>query len=57
MADGAWAHGEVMGDGTWRLEIEGHFIFTWKLCGFFEERISTPLGKVSGFPQDTHLAA
>jgi len=36
MADGAWARGEIMADGTWRLEMEGHFIFTWKPCDFFE---------------------
>ena len=27
MADGAWARGEVMEDGTWRLEMKGHFIW------------------------------
>jgi transposase-like protein len=39
MADGAWARGEIMEDGTWRLEMEGHFIFTWKPCGLFEEHL------------------
>lgn len=39
MADGAWARGEVMEDGRWRLEMEGHFIFTYKPRSFFEERI------------------
>jgi transposase-like protein len=39
VADGAWARGEMEEDGTWRLEMEGHFIFTWKPRNFFEERI------------------
>jgi hypothetical protein len=38
-ADGARARGEIEEDGTWRLELEGHFIFTWKPRNFFEERI------------------
>ena len=38
-ADGAWASGEVMRDGTWRLEMEGHFILTYKPRNSFEERI------------------
>jgi transposase-like protein len=39
MADGAQARGEVLEDGTWRLEMEGRFTFTWKPRNFFEERI------------------
>jgi transposase-like protein len=39
VADGAWAQGEIEEDGTWRLEMEDHFTFTWKPCNFFEERI------------------
>jgi len=39
MADGAWASGEVMKDGTWRLEMKGHFILTYKPRDSFEERI------------------
>jgi transposase-like protein len=39
MADGAWARGEVMEDGTWRLEMEGPFILTYKPRNSFEERI------------------
>ena len=39
MADGAWARGGVMGDDTWRLEMKGHFILTYKPRNFFEERI------------------
>jgi transposase-like protein len=39
MADGAWARGEIMKDGTRRLEMKGHFILTFKPRDFFEERI------------------
>ena len=39
VADGAWARGEIEEDGTWRLEMEGKFIFTWKPRNFFEERV------------------
>jgi len=39
VADGAWARGEIEEDGTWRLELEGKFIFTWKPRNFFEERV------------------
>jgi hypothetical protein len=38
-ADGAWARGEIEADGTWCLEMEGHFIFRYKPRNFFEERI------------------
>jgi len=38
-ADGAWARGEVMKNGSWRLEMNGHFILTYKPRNFFEERI------------------
>jgi len=39
MADGAWARGGIMEDDTWRLEMKGHFILTYKPRNFFEERI------------------
>jgi transposase-like protein len=39
VADGAWARGEIEEDGTWHLEMQGHFTFTWKPRNFFEERI------------------
>jgi len=38
-ADGAWARGEIEEDGTWRLEMVGHFIFSYKPRNGFEERI------------------
>jgi len=38
-ADGAWARGEIEEDGTWRLEMVGHFIFTYKPRNAFEERV------------------
>lgn len=53
MADGAWAGGEIMEDGTWRLEMEGHFIFTWKPCDFFEEHILLVLMRQWRTPQST----
>jgi transposase-like protein len=37
-ADGAWAQGEIEEDGTWRLEMVGHFIFSYKPRNAFEER-------------------
>jgi transposase-like protein len=39
MANGAWARGGIMEDGRWRLEMEGHFVLTYKPRNFFEERI------------------
>jgi transposase-like protein len=39
MADGAWARGEILEDDTRRLEMEGHFILTYKPRNSFEERI------------------
>jgi len=38
-ADDAWARGEIEEDGTWRLEMVGHFIFTYKPRNGFEERV------------------
>jgi hypothetical protein len=52
-ADGAWARGEIGADGTWRLEMEGHFIFTWKPDGFFEERILLVLLRQLRTPQSS----
>jgi transposase-like protein len=37
--EGAWAQGEVLPDGTWRLEMEGHFTLTFKPRDLFEERL------------------
>jgi len=53
VADGAWARGEIEEDGTWRLEMKGHFIFTWKPHGFFEERILLVLLRQWRTPQST----
>jgi transposase-like protein len=53
VADGAWARGEIEEDGTWRLEMKGHFIFTWKPNGFFEERILLVLLRQWRTPQST----
>lgn len=53
VADGAWARGEILEDGTWRLEMKGHFIFTWKPNGFFEERILLVLLRQWRTPQST----
>jgi transposase-like protein len=53
MADGAWARGEIMEDGAWRLEMEGHFIFTWKPCSFFEERVLLVLMRQWRTPEST----
>ena len=53
VADGAWARGEIEKDGTWRLEMEGHFILTWKPCSLFEERILLVLMRQLRTPQST----
>ncbi|MDH4135750.1 MAG: transposase [Anaerolineae bacterium] len=53
VADGAWARGEIEEDGTWRLEMEGHFIFTWKPRNFFEERILLVFFRQFRTPQST----
>jgi transposase-like protein len=53
VADGAWAWGEIEEDGTWRLEMEGHFIFTWKPRNFFEERILLVFFRQFRTPQST----
>jgi transposase-like protein len=53
MADGAWARGEIQEDGTWRLEMEGHFIWTWKPRNFFEERILLVLLRELRTPRST----
>ena len=39
VADGAWAYGEIEEDGTWRLEMKGHFILRWKPRNEFEKRV------------------
>jgi len=53
MADGARASGEVLEDGTWQLEMQGRFTFTWKPRTFFEERILLVLLRQVRAPQST----
>ena len=53
MADGAWARGEVTADGVWRLEMKGHFIFTWQPGDFFEARILLVLLRQIRTPEST----
>ncbi len=52
-ADGAWANGEIEEDGTWRLEIEGHFILCWKPRNEFEKRVLLMLFRQIRTPQST----
>lgn len=53
VADGAWARGEIKEDGTWCLEMKGHFILTWRPRNFFEERILLVLLRQLRTPQST----
>ncbi|MGD9148384.1 MAG: hypothetical protein PVI80_22665, partial [Anaerolineae bacterium] len=53
VADGARAGGGILADGTWWLEMEGRFIFTWKPQNFFEERILLVLLRQIRTPQST----
>lgn len=52
-ADGAWARGEIDEDGVWRLEMEGHFTFTYKPRNFFEERVLIFFFRQFRTPQST----
>jgi transposase-like protein len=52
-ADGAWAHGEVEEDGTWRLEMEGHIIIRWKPRDEFEQRVLLMLFRQIRTPEST----
>jgi hypothetical protein len=52
-ADGAWANGEVEADGTWRLEMEGHFVLRWKPGTEFERRILLVLFRQIRTPEST----
>ena len=52
-ADGASARGGKEDDGTWRLEMKGHFIFTYKPRNSFEERILLILFRQFRTPQST----
>jgi transposase-like protein len=53
MADGAWAKGEIEEDGTWCLELEGHFLLRWKPDNEFEKRILLVLLRQVRTPQST----
>jgi len=53
VADGAWACGEIEEDGTWRLEMEGHFILRWKPRNEFEQRVLLMLFRQIRTPQST----
>lgn len=53
MADGARACGEILEDGTWWLEMEGHFILTYKPRNFFEKRVLLILLRQVRTPQST----
>jgi len=53
MADGAKAWGGIRDDGTWWLEMEGRFLFTWQPQTFFEERVLLVLLRQIRTPQST----
>jgi transposase len=52
-ADGAWANGEIEEDGTWRLEMAGHFIWRWKPRDEFEQRVLLVLFRQIRTPEST----
>jgi len=52
-ADGAWAKGEIEADGTWRLEMAGHFIWRWKPQNAFEQRVLLILFRQIRTPEST----
>ena len=52
-ADGAWAQGEIDEDGVWRLEMEGHFTFTYKPRNSFEKRVLIFFFRQFRTPQST----
>ena len=52
-ADGAWAKGEIEEDGTWRLEMAGHFIWRWKPRNEFEQRVLLILFRQIRTPEST----
>jgi len=52
-ADGAWAKGEIEEDGTWRLEMAGHFIWRWKPRNAFEQRVLLILFRQIRTPEST----
>jgi len=52
-ADGAWAKGEIEEDGTWRLEMAGHFVWRWKPQNEFERRVLLILFRQIRTPEST----
>ena len=52
-AEGAWARGKILDDGTWLLEMEGHFLLPWKPRNVFEERILLILWRQIRTPHST----
>jgi bisphosphoglycerate-dependent phosphoglycerate mutase len=52
-AEGAWAEGEIEEDGTWRLEMAGHFIVRWKPRNEFEQRVLLMLFRQIRTPEST----
>jgi hypothetical protein len=52
-ADGAWANGEIEEDGTWRLEMAGHFVLRWKPGNEFEQRVLLVLFRQIRTPEST----
>ncbi|MFC2037767.1 hypothetical protein ACFLYD_07390, partial [Chloroflexota bacterium] len=50
-AEGAWARGAILEDGTWCLEMEGHFLLPRKPRNVFEERILLVLWRQMRTPQ------
>jgi hypothetical protein len=52
-AEGAWANGAIEEDGTWRLEMAGHFILRWKPRNEFEQRVLLVLFRQIRTPEST----
>ena len=52
-AEEAWARGEIEEDGTWRLEMKGHFILRWKPRNEFEKRVLLVIFRQVRTPEST----
>ena len=52
-AEGAWVQGMILEDGTWCLEMEGHFLLTWNPQDDFEKRLLLVLWRQIRTPQST----
>ncbi|RLG43845.1 MAG: hypothetical protein DRN81_05740 [Thermoproteota archaeon] len=53
VADGARVCGEIEEDGTWRLEMKGHFILRWKPRNEFEKRVLLVIFRQVRTPEST----